>query len=146
MVDHCKLEKYKFYIIIRLNQSISYPENKKSDFDVKTKSPNRNNLVWKSKNDERKHKCNFSESVRGKGGDTSLKHRTVHSASRRGAAKREVNARWVVDGRRENRRVQEGETSLTCAHFVGLLSPRRPDATRRSSGDRVAHSCSSVVS
>lgn len=27
-----------------------------------------------------------------------------------------------------------GETSLTCAHFVGLLSPRRPDATRRSSG------------
>lgn len=34
-------------------------------------------------------------------------------------------------------RVREGgraETSLTCAHFVGLLSPRRPDATRRSSG------------
>lgn len=50
------------------------------------------------------------------------------------------NARWVGgDGRRVGeqrcrRRGEGGETSLTCAHFVGLLSPGRPDATRRSSG------------
>lgn len=43
--------------------------------------------------------------------------------------------------------VREGgrtETSLTCAHFVGLLSPRRPDATRRIVRRVAAHSYSPV--
>lgn len=61
----------------------------------------------------------------------------VHHATRCGEAW--GNVRWVggdgkKGGRAEVPERRGGETSLTCAHFVGLLSPRRPDATRRSSG------------
>lgn len=70
--------------------------------------------------------------------DASLKRRG--KATRRRVASRR-GVRWSASYRqvggdgREPGQMREGDIpSLTCAHFVGLLSPRRPDATRRSSG------------
>jgi len=95
----------------------------------------------------------FSRREDGGGGDgaqrASSKRRTVPGnasspPSRRGEARGSQPGGWLAIGGGEHKCERGAETSLTCAHFVGLLSPGRPDATRRRSSSGVSREQSLV--